>query len=143
MKIPQWLRTYGDLSFRGASHKEDYVLSSLIDDIRRNYPDTYGLLAFHPKNEGKRTASQSRVDKMKGLTKGVCDLVIPGNPTLFLEIKIQDHTKASWSNPEQLAFLKAAHDAGAYVCLAFGYEASIRCFNDWIQLNIKNASKCE
>lgn len=134
MKFEPWMNVFGDQSFRGNCPKEDYVLSSFIAHVRRVYPDTYGLVAFHPKNEGKRTGAQSKADSIKGLTKGVCDVVIIGNPVLCLEIKRQDHTQSKWSGPEQVAFLKQSLAGGAYVAVSLGYDASIQAFEHWLTL---------
>lgn len=134
MKIPNWLPCFGDLSFRGDCPKEDYVLSSVISRIRKDYPTSYGLVTFHVKNESKRTQGQIKADKIKGLTKGVSDIVIPGMPTLCLEIKRSDHTKSSWEDG-QLQFLEAAQRSGAYCCVAFGYDAALEAIDHWIKLN--------
>lgn len=134
MKFPQWLPVYGDQSFRGNCPHEDYVLTSFFDRIRKDYPGTYGLVAFHPKNEGKRTKQQNNVDKMKGLTKGVCDVIIIGNPVLCLEIKRDDHTQSRFQSG-QLEFLEFSHNSGAFVCVALGYKAALQAFEEWRILN--------
>lgn len=79
MKTPEWLPVFGNLPKSKNNPQEDYVLSSLIDRIRKQYPTTHGLVAFHVKNEGKRTVQQAKIDKINGLTKGVSDLIIIGN----------------------------------------------------------------
>ena len=133
MKIPSWMRTYGNQSYRGDCPHEDYALASFVDRIRKDYPSTYGLVLFHPKNEGKRTTEQMKADKRKGFKKGVCDIVIAGNPTLFMELKRNNPMKSKWQDG-QVEFLKAAHDGGAYVVLALGYEAALQAFDDWLTL---------
>jgi hypothetical protein len=87
MKTPSWLPVFGDLPKSKDNPAEDYVLSSLISRIRKDYPSSYGLVSFHVKNESRRTMGQIRADKAKGLTKGVSDLIVIGNPTLCMEIK--------------------------------------------------------
>ena len=114
MKIPQWLTVYGDVNYRGDCPHEDYALASFFDRIRKDYPLSYGLVAFHPKNEGKRSHAQVKVDKLKGMTKGVTDVIIIGNPTLVLELKRDDHTKSKWQ-PMQLEFMEQCHKGGAHV----------------------------
>lgn len=134
MKIPQWLTVYGDVNYRGDCPHEDYALASFFDHIRKDYPLSYGLVAFHPKNEGKRSNNQIKIDRLKGFKKGVSDVVIIGNPTLVLELKRDDHTKSEWACDEQLEFLEQCHKGGAHVVLALGYRAAIQAFEDWIKL---------
>ena len=141
MNFPKFLKVYGDQSFRGDCPHEDYALTSFFSRIRKDYSTSYGLLAFHPKNEGKRTKQQNNIDKMKGLTKGVCDVIIIGNPTLCLEIKRDDHTKSKFQ-PGQLEFLEHSHNSGAFVCVALGYQAALLAFEEWRIINENNSQQC-
>lgn len=134
MKFPQWLPVFGDQSFRGQCPHEDYALASFFDRLRKDYPTTYGLVAFHPKNEGQRTTAQIKVDKRKGFKKGVCDVIIAGNPAFCLEIKRDDHTQSRWADKEQLEFLEQAQKQGAFVCVALGYKASLEAFGKWREM---------
>lgn len=131
MRCPNWLPVFGDLPRSKDNPHEDYVLSSMISRIRKDYPSSYGLVAFHVKNEGKRTTQQIKVDKLKGLTKGVSDLIVIGNPTLCLELK-RDNS-CSFEDG-QLEFLEQAHKSGAYACLAIGYKGALEAFNHWLTL---------
>lgn len=131
MKTPNWLPVFGDLPKSTKNPHEDYVLSSLISRIRRDYPTSYGLVAFHVKNEGKRTAQQIKVDKLKGLTKGVSDLIIIGNPTLCMELKRDNSCRFE---DGQLEFLEQAQKGGAFVCLAIGYEGAKLAFEEWLKM---------
>jgi len=131
MKIPPWLPKFGTLKKSNDNPKEDYVLSSIVSRIRIDYPNTYGLVAFHVKNESKRTTGQTRADKAKGLTKGVSDLIVIGNPTLCMEIKCDD---SCYFESGQLEFLEQAQKNGAFVCLAVGYDGAKEAFNHWLKL---------
>ena len=131
MKTPTWLPKFGDLPKSTSNPAEDYVLSSLISRIRNDYPSTYGLVAFHVKNESKRTTGQIRADKAKGLTKGVSDLIVIGNPTLCMEIKKNNSCRFE---DGQLEFLQQAQKQGAFVCLAIGYQGSKDAFEHWLKL---------
>ena len=131
MKPPHWLPVFSDLPKATTNPAEDYVLSSLISRIRTLYPDTYGLVAFHVKNESKRTQGQIKADKIKGLTKGVSDLIVIGNPTLCMEIK-KDNSCRFESG--QLEFLQQAQKGGAFVCLAIGYDGAKAAFEHWLTL---------
>lgn len=131
MKTPTWLPKFGDLPKSTSNPAEDYVLSSLISRIRNDYPSTYGLVAFHVKNESKRTTGQIRADKAKGLTKGVSDLIVIGNPTLCMEIKKDNSCRFE---DGQLEFLQQAQKQGAFVCLAVGYQGAKDAFEHWLKL---------
>ena len=131
MKTPTWLPKFGDLPKSTSNPAEDYVLSSLISRIRNDYPSTYGLVAFHVKNESKRTTGQIRADKAKGLTKGVSDLIVIGNPTLCMEIKKDNSCRFE---DGQLEFLQQAQKQGAFVCLVVGYQGAKDAFEYWLKL---------
>ena len=131
MRCPDWLPVFGDLPKATTNPHEDYVLSSLISRIRKDYPTSYGLVAFHVKNEGKRTTQQIKVDKLKGLTKGVSDLIIIGNPTLCLELKRDNSCRFE---DGQLEFLEQAQKGGAFVCLAIGFEGAKLAFENWLKM---------
>ena len=131
MKTLTWLPKFGDLPKSTSNPAEDYALSSLISRIRKDYPSSYGLVAFHVKNESKRTTGQIRADKAKGLTKGVSDLIVIGNPTLCMEIKKDNSCRFE---DGQLEFLQQAQKQGAFVCLAVGYQGAKDAFEHWLKL---------
>ena len=98
--------------------------------LRREYPDSYGLLALHPRNEGRRTHLQVAKEKSEGMTTGATDIIIPGRQTFVCELKRRDHTKSKLGD-EQLAFMRAAQAAGAYACIALGVDEAWAAFQDW------------
>lgn len=100
--------------------------------LRREYPDSWGLLAVHPRNEGKRTHLQAAKEKSEGMSTGATDIVIPGAPAFVCELKRRDHTKSVISE-DQLAYLRAAQAAGCSVSIALGVDAAWAAFNEWRQ----------
>jgi len=132
MTYPSFLRIYGDLSYRGPCPQELVEQISIVNQIRRIYPDTYGRIAVHIRNEGARTHGQVVRHKAEGMVKGAPDLVIPGKPTFLCEIKRQN-SQLSRVSKEQLEYLEAAHNAGAFVCVAFGAKAAWEAVQDWIK----------
>lgn len=98
--------------------------------IRREYPDSYGRIATHIRNEGKRSFHQVAKQKAEGMTKGAPDIIVPGNPAFVCELKRQDHTKSSWQDGQQ-EYLLAAQEAGAFACVALGYLAAFEAFIYW------------
>lgn len=134
MKIPDWLPCYGDRNYRGPCPQEGAEQVTFFQRLRREYLDTYGLLAVHPKNEAKRRGGQFHQlarDKAMGLSPGASDIIIPGSPAFVVEMKRRDHTQSSWQ-PGQLAYLEAAKDAGCFVGVALGWEGAWEAFHDWL-----------
>jgi len=131
MKFPSWLKVYGDTSYRGDCPSETLEAITFFAQLRREYPDTYGLIATHIRNEGKRSWEQVARQKAEGMTKGAPDIIIPTRRAFVCEMKRRDHTKSKWQ-PMQLEYLKTAHDAGAFVCVALGYDAAYSAFKDSI-----------
>ena len=133
MKIPHWLPVYGDMDFRGECPVEDAEQIAFFIKIRKDYPNTYGKIALHPKNEQKLKGKQFYkldIDKAKGFCKSASDIIIPGCPSFVCELKRQDHTKSKWQDG-QLEYLEIAKKHGAFVCVAFGAKASLEAFNEW------------
>ena len=134
MKFPDRVPVYGDLAFRGKCHQEHVEQASFFSRLRREYPDSYGLIALHPRNEGLLVKGQFRaIDKhrIEGMAKGAADIVIPGSPTFICELKRLDHTQSKWQ-AGQIEYLEAARDAGAFTCVALGAASAWQAFEDWL-----------
>lgn len=135
MKIPDWLQTYGDTSYRGDCPNEDAELITFFNELKRLYPDL-ARIAIHPDNEGLvlGTGHHHHIkQKAKGaIKKGAADIVICGNPTFVCEMKRQDYTKSRWQDG-QLEFLEYSLKNGAFVCIALGYESALEAVKDWIK----------
>lgn len=126
---------YGDTSFRGDCPSESAEQITFFSLLRREYPTTWGALAIHPRNEGLKRAGQfSSVQKhaAEGMTKGAADIIIPARIALVCEMKRQDHTQSAWQDG-QVEYLTAAHDAGCFACVAFGYAAAWEALEAWIR----------
>src|SRR5699024_8936847 len=90
-------------------------------------------IAVHPRNEGKRTYHQARMQRLEGaLNVGASDVIIPAAPAFVCEIKRRDHTKSRWQEGQQ-EYLKAAQDAGAFVCVALGADAAIEALQVYFE----------
>jgi len=128
---------YGDIAFRGTCPKEEVEQASFFSKLRREYPDTWGAIAIHPRNEGLKVKGQfSSVMKhaAEGMTKGASDIVIPGCPSFVCELKRCDHSQSKWQDGQQ-RYLLAAHGAGAFVCVALGAVAAWEAFKEWQALH--------
>lgn len=132
MYLPNDIKVYGDLSYRGTCPKETLEQVTFFSRLRRDYPDTLGKLAFHVRNEGKRTHLQAAKEKSEGLTTGAADIIIPGAPTFVCELKRRDHTQSEIST-SQLAYLRAAQAAGCFVCIALGVEAAGEALREYLE----------
>jgi len=134
MKFPEFLAVYGDASFRGKCPLESAEQITFFNQLRSKYPDSYGRIALHPRNEGQLIGGQhSSIDKKKaeGMSTGASDIVIPGATSFVCELKRRDHTKCSWQDG-QIEYLEASHNAGAFVCVALGWEAAWQAFSEWL-----------
>ena len=132
--IPESIMIYGDINHRDAKCPLESVEQiTFVSWVRKQYPGTHGITLYHPKNEGKLKDGQFTAitkDRAMGMSKGACDIVVPGSPAFCMEVKRVDHTKSKISN-EQIAYLLAAQQAGAFSCIALGHKAAIEAFNDW------------
>lgn len=125
---------YGDTGFRGKCPVESLEQITFFRRVRDAYPDSYGLTALHPRNEGQKTGGQfgalSR-HKAEGMTVGASDIIIPGRVTFVCELKRRDRTMCAWQDG-QIEYLTAAHNAGAFACVAFGCDAAWGAFQEWL-----------
>jgi len=132
MRIPNWLPVYGNMEFRGQCPPESAEQVTFFARLRREYPDSYGLIAIHPRNEGKRHYAQVMTQKSEGMTPGAADIIIPGRPAFVCELKRCDHTKSAWQDG-QVEYLEACRGAGAFACVALGHEAAWEAFLAWVR----------
>lgn len=139
MKFESWLPVYGDQTYRGDCPTETAEQVTLFARMRKRWPDTIGRVAIHPRNEGKRTPGQVWHQKAEGMTDGASDVIIPGCPAFVLELKRRDHTASTWQKG-QVEYLKAAHDMGAFVCVALGADAAIEAIECYITKMTKSGS---
>ncbi len=131
MKIQQIpVKVYGDTQYRGKCPTETVEQVTFFGRLRREYPDTLGRLAIHPRNEGLRTHGQTMKHKAEGMSAGASDIVIPGNPTFVCELKRKDHTQSRMEDG-QIEYLEAAQAAGCFVCVALGRDAAWEALKEW------------
>lgn len=134
MKIPQDIKVFGDMSFRGDCAKEDLELITFFNQLRIKYPKL-AQVAIHPDNEGLvfGTGFNNHTrQKAKGaIRNGAADIIIVGSPTFVCELKRRDHTKCSWQDG-QIDFLQTSQELGAFVCVALGYEAALQAVDYWV-----------
>jgi len=128
MKIPPCIPVYGK-PIKGCKIPEAAHMATFFNILRRDYPE-YAKIALHVRNERQRTKYQ--IDKEKaqgGFVTGASDIIILGCPSFVCELKSQS-PRAKISD-EQIDFLIAAQNNGAFVCIALGYEAAINAFLEW------------
>lgn len=131
MIFPEGIPVFGDKAFRDKKcPKETLEQVTFVRRIRDRYPDSFGALIFHVKNEGKRTWEQVARDKAEGMTTGAVDIVIPGGQSFLCELKRRDHT-LSKIHEEQVKYLNAGQASGAFACIALGADAAIDAFECW------------
>ena len=130
MKFPDWLPVFGDITYRGQCDLEDTEQINFFAHLRIKWPQYFDI-AIHPKNEGLRTNQQIQKEKKMGLNKGASDIIIPGCPTLIIELKRLDHVNHSKWTEGQQEYLQAAQNNGAFVCVALGYIAALEAVEYW------------
>ena len=127
-------RVYGDQSFRGKCPTEALEQVTFFGRLREYYPDTWGRLGLHPRNEGLKIKGQFAsvaMHKAEGMTPGASDIIIPGRVTFVCEMKRRDRTQSAWQDG-QVEYLTAAHNAGAFACVALGCDAAWEAFGEWL-----------
>ncbi|MGB0382615.1 MAG: hypothetical protein ACPGJH_07065 [Alphaproteobacteria bacterium] len=129
MKFPDFLEVAGDLDFRGDCPHEHVEQNIFFNLIRKIYPNSYGKIAIHPENEGKRSYGQANFSKSQGMTKGAADVIIPGDMSFAIEIKRKDHTKSKWEDG-QIEYLEASIQMGCITFVALGGNAAFERFNE-------------
>lgn len=137
MRFPDWIKVYGNRDYRGECPPELSEQITFFQWLRLQHPALHRI-AVHPRNEGKRTYQQARRQRLEGaLNVGASDIIIPGHPAFVCEMKRRDHTQSRWQEG-QLEYLEAAHNAGAFVCVALGADAAIEALECYITQTTKN-----
>lgn len=127
MKFPPWLKVYGDATYRGPCPSETVEQATFFNQL----PPDLKRIALHIRNEGKRSHAQhSKMKAEGGFVSGASDVVIPGRVTFVCEMKRADHTKSNWQSG-QVDYLEACQDAGAWVCVALGWDAAMEAVREW------------
>lgn len=106
----------GDLSYRNPNCPTEAAEQITFFN---NLPPHIKAVAFHAKNEGKKTHGQAAHDKAQGQVTGTPDIIIPGL-NILIELKRQDSQK-SRVGIEQVEYLLAAQKLGARVYVALGW----------------------
>jgi hypothetical protein len=131
MKFPEGIKVYGDKAYRDKKcPKEVMEQVTFFNQLRGRHPETYGAIAVHVRNEGKKTVNQVAKEKAEGMVTGACDIMIPGVRTFICELKRRDHTESKIQK-EQIDYMLAAQRLGAFVCIALGWEAAMEAFEEW------------
>lgn len=128
MKLPKNIPIWGNTAFRGKCPSEAAEQVTFFSQLRKEWPDTWALIATHVRNEGKKTAQQVQREKAEGMTTGVSDIIIGG---FYCELKRLDHTKCKISE-DQIMCLEAANNLGHYGCVALGWGSAMEAFTWYI-----------
>lgn len=136
-KIPQHIKIYGDQSYRNKKcPKESVEQITFVNRVRAAHPEAYGRLLVHVENEAKLINGQfSAISKQRamGMSKGASDIIIPGKPAFVCELKRRDMTLCKITD-DQIEYLTAAQNVGAFACAALGADAATEAFNDWLNI---------
>jgi hypothetical protein len=132
--LPPGVRVFGNVAWRGQCPPEHVEQVTAMGWLRRTYPDTWGALALHPRNEQQLRGGQFRAihkQKAEGLTKGASDLIIPARVAFVCELKRRDHTKSTWQDGQR-EYLEAAARCGAFACVALGADGVKEAVAAWL-----------
>lgn len=131
MIFPEGIKVFGDKKHRDKKcPKEVMEQVTFFNQLRKHYPDSYGAVAVHVRNEGKKTVNQVAKEKAEGMVTGATDIMIPGSPAFVCELKRRDHTQST-VHQEQVDYMRAAQSLGAFVCIALGWNAAWEAFEQW------------
>lgn len=131
MIFPDDIPVFGNKAHRDKKcPKEVMEQVTFFNQLRKLYPDSYGAVAVHVRNEGKKSVQQVAKEKAEGMVTGATDIMIPGAPAFVCELKRVDHT-LSVVHDEQVAYMRAASALGSFVCIALGWRAAWEAFEQW------------
>lgn len=104
--------------------KEDAHQVDSISWLRCNFPT---WVSFIVNNEGKKTIGQSMKDQMKGVLKGVSDILILtgfiGCKYAFIAIELKRaNKKGTKVSDEQKEFLRQVRSCGGFAAVCYGVE---------------------
>lgn len=103
---------------------------TFFNQLRKNYPEL-AKVAIHIKNEGKKSIGEAMKDKAEGLVSGAPDIMIPGSPTLMIEMKKQ--SKSARVSQNQKDYMNNAVDNGAMCFVCYGWGMAWLALEKWIQ----------
>lgn len=133
-QLTRGIEIIGDVTFRGKCAVEDAELITFRNQLEIRYPQ-YAAVMLHPKNEGQRHKHQADAERAKGaLNTGACDIVLPGFPTLLIEMKRRDVTQSEITT-DQLDYIDAAERVGCWACIALGWENAMLAVDKWHKEN--------
>ena len=124
------LVVYGDPDWRGKCPLEAAEAVSFFCQLRSEFPEL-AKVATHIRNEGKRTKRQGFQHQQEGMNTGASDVIIPVCPPIVMEMKRRDHTLSSISK-EQVDYLVAAADLGAFTGVALGAAGAMVMVRTWV-----------
>lgn len=114
-------------------------MATFFNLLRCQYPRHYKI-AIHVRNEGKRTHGQiARIRHEGGFVKGAADIIIPGAPTFVCEMK--SRSRSARLSKEQVEYLTAAREAGAFACVALGHQAAWEAVQAWIGVQARSSTR--
>ena len=125
------IEVIGETAYRGDCPSETAEMIGFFSWLRSHHPKLASV-AVHVRNEGQRSKRQGYQHKQEGMNTGASDIVIPVSPPICIELKRRDHTKSTISD-EQLAYLVAAQDAGAFAVVALGCKGAMEVIDIWME----------
>lgn len=114
---------FGDTAFKDDCPEEVAEMIKFFQLLRAYDPDLADI-AFHVRNEGKKTRFAGFKQKQEGMLTGAADIAIMCCPPIAIEMKRKNHRLSKLSG-EQLKFLVKSRRSGAFSCVALGALAAM------------------
>lgn len=131
MKLPSDIKIYGDTAYRDKNCRKEWMEQKEFFGFLEQRKPRWFAIAIHPKNEGKRNGAQAQFDAEQGsLNTGASDIIIPARIPFVCEVKRLDHTE-SVLRKDQVIYLRAAKQEGAFTCIALGSAAAWEALLEW------------
>ena len=126
------IEIFGDEKWRGDCPKEIAEQIGFFSLLRQELPEI-AEIAVHIRNEGKKPKFVGAQHKVEGMVTGASDIIIPGCPSLLIELKQRDHTKSKISN-DQIKYLVRSKKRGSMACVAIGTAGAMEAVMAWLEL---------
>lgn len=118
----------GEFPMKAPSESIEQI--TFFNQLRKHYPEL-SKIAIHIKNEGKKSIGEAMKDKAEGLVSGAPDIMIPGSPTLMIEMKKQSKSARVSQNQKDYMNNAVANGAMCFVC--YGWEMAWVALEKWTQ----------
>ena len=103
-------------------------VTNFFENLAIDYPQLRKM-AIHIKKKNKNIFIPTYREKIEAIHEGFANIIILGKITFVCKLKSRSiKTKLTIAEKE---FLSLSNHAGAFSCLAYGYQAALQAVKDW------------